>query len=188
MFEFSDKLRTLTVYNYSSVTGEYISTTVEQIAAHTGLPADSTITKPRFRKGRYPVYNKQKQVWTLPVDHVGKLVYDINTGIRHIVDRVGRIPNRFTFKEPIPYSIWNGKDWVYQEDVHQKEIIAENKYKKSVFLAEIEKRMEIYADMVELDVISEEEKEEFKSLKLARIMLHRIDLNSIENTWPELRG
>lgn len=188
MFEFSDEMRTLKVYHYDEETYEYLTSSIEQIPPHTGLPACSTIVKPKMQKGRWPVFNPETGKWSQVVDHVGKKVWNIYDGLYYIVDRVGPIPKGYTLKPRPDFTVWNGKDWEYSEELYKSFIVNGNTEYKNHLTNIINRKMKIYEDMVELGVITDKEKEEYRKLKMDRILLHRIDLNSEINTWPELEG
>ncbi|MCJ8299663.1 MAG: hypothetical protein MJK13_12125, partial [Pseudomonadales bacterium] len=109
-FEFSDQNREIEVHNYHESTGEYLSSAVLMIEAHTGLPALATAeVLPALGQNQVAVFKVDK--WQSLEDHRGRIW---NTATKELseLDEPGVIPAGKTKLEPGSFDEWDGVEWV----------------------------------------------------------------------------
>lgn len=104
--------RTITIYNLSSATNEFIGKGDGYIPANTGLPAYSTdIAPPSATAGFVAVFNFESEKWSLVEDHRGKTVYDIHTGETITISQLGALPDDVISIAPEGHFVkWDGKN------------------------------------------------------------------------------
>ncbi|EOI6870039.1 tail fiber assembly protein [Yersinia enterocolitica] len=115
-FQLSDEDRIVTIYSYSSITGEFIGKDDTLIPAQTGLPAYcSDIVIPETHDGYVPVF--MDNGWVLVEDHRAKKGYCTKSGTELLITELGTLPNDVTLQAPSTvFDCWNGSEWVRDED------------------------------------------------------------------------
>lgn len=77
---FAEADGTITVYNYSPFTGEYIGSNDVFLSKGVGIPGYSTTIAPSETKTGYAqVFNPSTKEWSYVEDHRGQIVYNIKT-------------------------------------------------------------------------------------------------------------
>ncbi|HBC0022689.1 MULTISPECIES: DUF4376 domain-containing protein [Enterobacter cloacae complex] len=110
-FTFSDEAQTISVYNYSPDTLEYIGISDAYIAPNTGLPGNCTlIAPPEIQPGSTPVWTGDN--WELAEDHRGQVFYDKQTGNQILITELGLLPDNATIISPSSvFDRWDGEAW-----------------------------------------------------------------------------
>lgn len=108
-FTFSDEAQTISVYNYSPDTLEYIGISDAYIAPNTGLPGNCTlIAPPEIQPGSTPVWTGDN--WELAEDHRGQVFYDKQTGNQILITELGLLPDNATIISPSSvFDRWDGE-------------------------------------------------------------------------------
>ena len=87
----------VTVYNYTSETREYLSSSIEYLAIGVGIPANSCIDVPGEARAGYAICRTQDlTAWEYIPDHRGKTVYSIHSGAAIVVSGLGDYPEDST--------------------------------------------------------------------------------------------
>ncbi|AGB81165.1 Caudovirales tail fiber assembly protein [Serratia sp. FGI94] len=104
----------ITVFNYSGDTREYLSSSVEYLAAGVGLPANSCIDAPGDKKDGYAICRTADLLaWEYLPDHRGETIYGTLTREPQLMTTIGDYPPDTTPVAPrSPYDKWKGKKWV----------------------------------------------------------------------------
>ena len=104
----------ITVFNYDSVTREYLFSTVEYLAVGVGIPAASCTDAPGEEKASYAICRTAElSGWEYIVDHRGEDVFSTETGEPVAITSLGDYPENTTTLAPAtPYDKWNGEKWV----------------------------------------------------------------------------
>ncbi|MDW2744554.1 tail fiber assembly protein [Atlantibacter subterraneus] len=109
------------LYNYDSITNEFLYSSREYLSLGVGLPAYSCIDAPGpFRNGFTVCRTADGNAWEYVIDRRGETVYSIKTGAALIISLPGDYPPDTTPVAPeTPFDIWNGKNWVTDVDAQQ---------------------------------------------------------------------
>ncbi len=120
-FEMSDKAQTLKIYNLRPDTQEFIGRSDCYIPAHTGLPANCTLTPPpEIPAGSAAVYHAEQDKWSLVADHRGQTVYSIIDGSPQLITSLGDLPDGTVSTAPAErYMKWDGSAWVHDADAEK---------------------------------------------------------------------
>lgn len=178
--------RTLTVFNYLAGTGEYIGSGDAFIPAGTGLPAYAThISPPETPAGMVALFIND--AWQTVVDNRGKTAWRKETGQPHIISEPGELHAGLTFESPrSAYDIWDGMQWVKDEEAERQSIIARNEEQKAALMKEASAQIAILEDAQTLEIATEDELKQLASWKVYRVKLNRIDISQPgEIEWPD---
>ena len=156
-----------------------------QLDANDGtLPPDNALRiVPEFKEGYHPC--EKNGIWLQVEDHRDEIVYDIETKASAKVDYLGEIREGFTLLEPFPFSKWNGKKWILDEDEQKAFKIKQNKAQKNLLLNEANENISILQDAIDLEMSEDGDEEKLKAWKKYRILLNRIDATNINVIFPE---
>mgnify|MGYP002516319249 FL=1 len=180
--------RTITIYNLSSATNEFIGKGDGYIPANTGLPAYSTdIAPPTTKDGFVAVFNFDSGKWSLVEDHRGKVVYDIHTGESTTINQLGKLPDDVVSVAPEGHFVkWDGKKWVHDADAEKIAQITQATQQKESLLALAASKIAPLQDAVDLDIATEAEAALLLAWKKYRVLLNRINPNDTPDiNWPE---
>lgn len=178
----------ITVYNYASGTGEYLSESVEYLPVGVGIPADSCTDAPPAKKSGYTVCrNVSSNVWEYVEDHRGEIVYETATGKPVVISVPGGYADSVTRIAPsTPYDNWSGSEWVTDEEMQKNAQVLAAEQKKSALLADAQSTISLWQTELQLDLINDEDK-----VKLITWMHYIRDLQAIKTSdapnvfWPE---
>lgn len=187
-FEMSNEDQTVTVYDYSSDTGEYVGTREAYVVANTGLPACCTdIEPPVAPENHVAVFKPESQVWILREDHRGKIVYDKDTGLPLVITTIGSLPDNVTYIAPDgEHMKWNGNMWVNDPDAQHAKSVADATQHKTDLLNLADYKISILQDAVTYNLATEEESSMLESWRKFRVLVNRINENDPQNIiWPE---
>lgn len=178
--------RTLTVFNYLAGSGEYIGSGDAFIPAGTGLPAYAThISPPATPAGMVALFIND--AWQTVVDHRGKTAWHKETGQPHIISEPGELHAGLTFESPrSAFDIWDGTQWVKDDEAERQSIIARNEEQKAALMKEASAQIAILEDAQTLEIATEDELKQLASWKVYRVKLNRIDISQPgEIEWPD---
>ncbi|AIR06347.1 tail assembly protein [Cedecea neteri] len=152
---------TIIVYNYTSKTREYLSSSVEYLAVGLGLPAYSCIDAPPVLKDGVVVCRTEDfSAWEYVDDHRGDMVYSKKTGQPRIISMLGGYPLNMTLDAPItPYDKWDGEKWVTDIAAQKAGDISEAELKRQAFLSEANRVTADWRTELTLGIISSADKE-----------------------------
>ncbi|MBJ8407131.1 tail fiber assembly protein [Citrobacter cronae] len=187
-FKMTNTNRTITIYNLSSATNEFIGKGDGYIPANTGLPAYSTdIAPPTTKDGFVAVFNFDSGKWSLVEDHRGKVVYDIHTGESTTINQLGKLPDDVVSVAPEGHFVkWDGKKWVHDADAEKIAQITQATQQKESLLALAASKIAPLQDAVDLDIATEAEAALLLAWKKYRVLLNRINPNDTPDiNWPE---
>ncbi|MCT2768138.1 tail fiber assembly protein [Enterobacter cloacae subsp. cloacae] len=186
-FKFSDKDRTIRIYNLCADTGEFIGTDDCYIPANTGLPAYSTnIKPPDVPKDKVAVFNET--TWELLDDYRNQALFSIKTGEQVFFSNLGALPADVTTIAPDgKYMRWNGEGWEKDAAMERAAAVACAESEKKRLMQEATFAVETLKDAVELGEATENEISMLTALKKYRVYLSRVSPNTApEIEWPEL--
>ena len=150
----------VTVYNYDSVTREYLASSVEFLAVGVGIPANSCTDAPVDAKKGFAVCRTVSlNEWEYTADHRGETVYDTATGQPVKITTPGDYADGLTTIAPsTPYDKWNGSEWVTDKDAQKSGQVLEAEQQKSVLLAEAQSIISLWQTELQLGIISDDDK------------------------------
>ena len=178
----------ITVYNYDSCTGEYLSESVEYLSVGVGIPADSCTDAPPVKKCGFTVCrNVGSNLWEYIEDRRGELAYETATGKPIVISVPGAYDDSITLIAPsTPYDNWNGSEWVTDEKMQKNAQVKAAEQKKTALLAVAQSTISLWQTELQLDLVSDEDKVKLK------LWMHYIrDLQAIKTSeapdvlWPE---
>nr|DAF78032.1 MAG TPA: tail fiber assembly protein [Caudoviricetes sp.] len=187
-FEMSNEDQTVTVYDYSSDTGEYVGTREAYVVANTGLPAGCTDMEPPVApENHVAVFRPESQVWILREDHRGKVVYDKNTGLPLMITTIGSLPDNVTYIAPDgEYMKWDGNEWIDDPAAKLIKLVNQAAQHKTDLLNLADYKISILQDAVTYDLATEQESSMLDSWRKFRVLVNRINENDPQNIiWPE---
>ncbi|MFW3571237.1 tail fiber assembly protein [Kosakonia cowanii] len=187
MFRMSDKPRTITVYNLSAETGEFIGKGNAYIPPQTGLPAYCTdVLPPQTSAGKVAVFDAEIASWNVMDDHRGATVFDTVTGEQIHITAPGALPENVTLLSPDGnYQKWDGDKWVDDPDAARAARMAEITELKNMLMTQASEAIAPLQDAVELEIATGDEQAQLAAWKKYRVFLNRIDTEASEIIWPE---
>ncbi len=188
-FKMTNTNRTITIYNLSSVTNEFIGKGDGYIPANTGLPAYSTdIAPPTTKDGFVAVFNFDSGKWSLVEDHREKVVYDIHTGESTTINQLGKLPDDVVSIAPAGYFVkWDGETWVNDPDAEKTAQTTQVIQQKESLLTLAASKIAPLQDAVDLDIATEAEAALLLAWKKYRILLNRINpYDAPDIKWPPM--
>lgn len=186
-FKFSDKDRTIRIYNLRADTREFIGAGDAYIPAGTGLPADCTdIAPPDIAPGMAAVFNGKK--WSLYEDHRNDTVYSKKNGQQIFITGLGELPSDVTTIAPEgDYMRWDGNQWIKDSDAERAAAVSHAIDEKKRRQKEATEIISTLQDAVDLDMATEKEIALLSEWKSYRVLLNRIDTSlAPEIEWPEV--
>ena len=176
----------LVIYNVDANTGEYLSATYQYFPVGVGLPANAYLDAPSDVDDRCAIV-RQGDKWTYPIDHRGKVIYSIETGVESIATTIGDIPDGFTLLTPSSeFDSWDGKKWVLDKEKQHQHDIAVAQSQQSQLLKEVNNEISNFQDAVDAEIATEQQVEILKKWKKYRFELNQLDVNKVPNiNWPK---
>lgn len=188
VFDMSEEPQTIKVYNLSSDTNEFIGEGDAYIPPHTGLPANSTtIAPPETKKGFATIFNAEVNEWSYVEDHREETVYDIRDGRPVFITELGPLPDSLTTIEPCgEFQLWDGSKWVKDDNAERDALINEAASTKNELMMEANTRITPLQYSVDVDMATQNEKEELLLWKKYMVLLNRVDVSVAPNIeWPD---
>ncbi|EDV2575540.1 tail fiber assembly protein [Salmonella enterica subsp. enterica] len=183
-FKMTDSDRTITIYNLSASTNEFIGQGDGYIPANTGLPAFSTdIAPPSAPEGFIAVFNSDSNKWSLVEDHRGKIVYSIHTGEATTINQLGALPDDVVSVAPEGHFVkWDGTKWIHDANAEKEHLLMLAEQEKINLLAVATSAIAPLQDAVDLDMATKVETALLLEWKKYRVLLNRVDISRPE--WP----
>ncbi|WP_286870404.1 tail fiber assembly protein [Pantoea sp. UBA5035] len=149
---------TLTVYNYSSQTGEFTGSSDEFLAQGVGLPACACITAPPATDaGSVAVYRNGD--WQIVADYRGETVYSVADGSEKVIAELGDYPAGTTPLAPASsWDKWDGEKWVTDTDAQQTAAVSDAARQKSALISEANGVTQAWQTQLLLGIITDEDK------------------------------
>ncbi|EPH3308710.1 tail fiber assembly protein [Citrobacter freundii] len=188
-FKMTNTNRTITIYNLSSATNEFIGKGDGYIPANTGLPAYSTdIAPPSAKAGFVAVFNYESEKWSIVEDHRGKVVYDIHTGEAITINQLGKLPDDVVSIAPEGHFVkWDGKQWVHDSDAEKTAQITQATQQKESLLALATSKIGPLRDAVDEEMATPEETAALSEWRKYRVLLNRINPDDAPDiSWPDM--
>ncbi|HCT6410988.1 TPA: tail fiber assembly protein [Citrobacter freundii] len=188
-FKMSNTNRTITIYNLSSSTNEFIGKGDGYIPANTGLPAYSTdIAPPPAPDGFVAVFNSESGNWSLVEDHRGKVVYEIHTGESTTISQLGKLPDDVVSIAPEGNFVkWDGEKWVHDADAEKTAQITQVTQQKESLMSLATLKIAPLQDAVDIDIATETETALLLAWKKYRVLLNRINPDEAPDiNWPDM--
>ncbi|WP_342353472.1 tail fiber assembly protein [Xenorhabdus cabanillasii] len=176
------------MYNYTSESREYFSTSVEFLPVGVGLPAHSCADAPGESKAGYAICRTADlSAWEYVADHRGETVYNTETGIAQVVEDLGDYPLGTTPDAPAtPFDKWEGKRWVTDKLALQADQVRQAEQQKSFLRQQADMAIAPLQDAIDLDMAIEAEKSAFTAWRKYRVLLNRVDCSTAPDIhWPE---
>ncbi|MER1657822.1 tail fiber assembly protein [Enterobacter cloacae] len=186
-FAFSDKDRTIRIYNLRADTREFIGAGDAYIPANTGLPADCTnIAPPDVQEGKVAVFNGK--TWELVEDYRNQTLYSKETGERAYITEPGALPSDITTIAPGGnYMRWNGEGWEKDTEAERAAAVSFAESEKKRLMQEATLTIETLQDAVDLGVATENEVSMLTVWKKYRVYLSRVSPDAVPDIeWPAL--
>ncbi|WP_449553436.1 tail fiber assembly protein [Lelliottia amnigena] len=178
----------ITVFNYDSVTREYLFSTVEYLAVGVGIPAASCTDAPGEEKESYAICRTAAlSGWEYIVDHRGEDVFSTETGEPVAITSLGDYPENTTTLEPAtPYDTWNGSEWVTDTEAQHAADVEAAEQQKAALLAEAQATISLWQTELQLGIISDEDKASLKDWMSYIKAVQAVDTSTAPDiNWPE---
>lgn len=174
------------VYNYNSVSGEYICTTSEIIKSGVGLPANCSLMKPPKNKDGYSICWLGDK-WGYMTDYRDKLVYNKSDKSIVNISFLGDLPDHLTIKTPkTEFDYWGGDDWETDIELQKLNYIEQANVEKKHRIDLAEKEISILQRAVKLGIATQEEVSNLERLELYSVMTSRVDTSTAPSiNWFE---
>lgn len=150
----------ITVFNYDGETREYLSSSVEYLAVGVGIPANSCTDAPGENKESFAIRRTADfSSWEYVADHRGETVFSTETGEAVHVSAPGDYPDGTTTLAPAtPYDVWNGSEWVTDNEAQHMADVEAAEQQKAALLAEAQTTISLWQTELQLGIISDEDK------------------------------
>ncbi|MBA0163966.1 tail fiber assembly protein [Pectobacterium versatile] len=183
---FSIQAGWITVYQAHPISREYIGANYEYLPIGVGIPADSYIDVPELpQAGLALKRSTDGKKWEHISDYRGQTVYNTETRFPLKVTDIGALQDNQTLLAPgTEFDKWEDGQWVTDLAAQQQASIVNKKAELSTKLSQANERIQVLSDAVELNLATEEEKNELKVWKTYRLQLSRFDVNSVEAIFP----
>ena len=177
------------VYNYSSETREYLSSSIEYLVVGVGIPANSCIDEPGKHRMGYAICRTQDQTgWEYIPDHRGVTVYSTLSGEVISVSDLGDYPVDTTQLPPAtPYDVWSGTEWVTDVDKKYTADVEAAEKQKAAIIEEARATISLWQTELQLGVISDKDKASLINWLAYIRAVQAVDVTAAPDlSWPEL--
>lgn len=178
----------ITVFNYDSVTREYLFSTVEYLAVGVGIPAASCTDAPGEEKASYAICRTAElSGWEYIVDHRGEDVFSTETGEAVAITSLGDYPENTTTLAPsTPYDTWNGSEWVTDTEAQHAADVAAAEQQKAALLVDAQATISPWQAELQLGIISDEDKASLIAWMNYIKAVQAVDTSAAPDiNWPE---
>lgn len=184
-FKMKEEAQNITIYNLRADTQEFIGASDAYIPPHTGLPVYCTDIEPmEVPAGKVAIFNSSKSAWSLVDDYRGKTVFDTATGSVMYISELGGLPENVTSIAPDgQYQKWDGTAWVKDEEAEKSAELDKNIEQKNSLMQVANDHIAPLQDAVDLDMATDDEKQQLTDWRKYRVMLSRVDCS--KPVWPE---
>lgn len=175
----------VTLYSFNP---EFVQEFTCTVYKDTGLPANSTLTKPlKAKDGFGVVWNGTK--WEYIEDYRNQTAYNTQTKEEKEIKELGKLENGLTLLKPkSQHDKWNGTEWVLDEQAQNDAIIKQQETTKKQLLTGAKELIEIQQDTIdfsESDLLDSAEQDYLIALKKYRVALNKVDTNLLDCEFPE---
>ncbi|MFJ5335956.1 tail fiber assembly protein [Pectobacterium sp. CHL-2024] len=183
---FSAQAGWITVYQVHPVSREYIGANYEYLPVGVGIPADSYIDIPEIPPADLALRRSNDGLkWEHVLDYRDQSAYSKETRQAQVVRQLGELPDNMTLLKPATeFDKWDGNTWVTDADAQRAAAVKiaqqELASRKSVASSRINELT--YA--INLDIATDEEKTALLEWKKYVVLLSRIDIYSVDISWP----
>lgn len=178
----------ITVFNYDGETREYLSSSVEYLPVGVGVPANSCTDEPGESKEDFAICRTADfTAWEYVADHRGETIYSTETGKSQIVSVPGDYPEGTTTLAPAtPYDMWNGSEWVTDNEAQHKADVEAAEQQKAALLLEAQATISLWQTELQLGIISDEDKASLIAWMNYIKAVQAVDISKAPGiTWPD---
>jgi len=176
---------TLTIYNFDSLTGEFIGSSDEYLPQGVGLPANACITAPPvIEAGQTAVYRDGN--WQVAADHRGETVYSVADGSEIVISELGDYPADTTpFAPATAWDKWDGEKWVTDADAQQAADVKSAARQKSALISEANGVTQAWQTQLLLGIITDADKTSLTAWMKYIQAVQAVDVSQApEINWP----
>lgn len=159
-FDMSNKAQTVKTFNVRSDTKEFIGQSDCYIPAHTGLPANCTLTPPpEIPVGSVAVYDGEQDNWKIIEDHRGQIVFSTKTGESQVITVLGPLPLDTVSTGPTEqYMKWDGSEWVHDAEAEKAAFQAQAESQRQYLLSAANSTIADWRTELQLEVITDDDR------------------------------
>lgn len=176
------------VFNYDSVTCEYMGASDEFLHVGVGIPAYSALDTPPYSKTGFAVCRTaDNSGWEYLPDYRGEVVYSTETGQPIEITTPGNYPDNTTpLKPKTPHDTWNGSEWVTDTEAAHASEVATADTDKNNRLNTAKQYISLWQTQLQLGMISDADK-----AKLIKWMHYITALQAVDTStspdinWPQ---
>ncbi|WP_067710497.1 tail fiber assembly protein [Erwinia sp. ErVv1] len=175
----------VSVYNFSSLTGEFTGTCEEYLMAGISIPENSTILPPpETKKNTLSIF--QDGAWHTIKDHRGETIYSTIDGGAINITQPGDYPSETTSLKPSTnFDKWNGMAWITDANAQKAASIKEAELKKEVLIKEANEKTQAWQTQLLLGIISDEDKDSLITWMKYVQAVQAVDPQTAPSiTWP----
>lgn len=175
------------VFNYHSLTREYLSQSTEYLPIGVSIPANTCTDQPMPARIGYVICRNSKLTgWEYLEDHRGETVWNVRTREQQPITVPGDYPADTTVFPPATgYDKWNGERWVTDEAAKKTAEIDEVNTIKTSLIKHATAKISPLQDAIDLDMATAEEKRRFDAWRKYRVLLIRVDTSLAPDIdWP----
>ena len=161
-------------YIYDPNSGEYLSGKPKR--PDKKYSHCTEVPPPETKENETVVWNGK--AWEIVPDHRGNLFWDKNTGKYTLIDKIGKLPDHLTEKEPQPFSVFSekSKEWKFNKEMWLNQYV---RPRRNFLLSNSDKYM------IPDFPISEKEREKWRIYRQSlRDLPQTIDPK--KEKWPEM--
>jgi len=149
---------TLTIYNFDSLTGEFIGSADEYLQQGVGLPdCACTSPPPQTEAGSVAVYRDDG--WKTIDDHRGETVYSVADGSAILISELGDYPADTTPLAPATaWDKWDGEKWVTDTNAQQAADVKSAARQKAALISEANGVTQAWQTQLLLGIIMDADK------------------------------
>lgn len=177
---------TLKIYNFDSLTGEFIGSADEYLQQGVGLPACAcAVAPPQTGAGSVAVYRDGG--WKTIADHRAEMVYSVADGSAIAITELGDYPAGTTPLEPATaWDKWDGEKWVTDADALHAAAIDDAAGQKSTLISEANGVTQAWQTQLLLGIITDEDKASLTKWMKYIQAVQATDLTDAPDiSWPE---
>lgn len=125
--------------------------------------------------------------WEYVSDYRGQTGYNTETRQPQKIMDIGELPVNQTLLAPTAeFDKWEDGKWVTDLEAQRQTLIENKKSELNTRLSQASERIQVLSDAVELNLETEEEKNELKAWKNYRLQLSRVDISSEQFVFPDM--
>ncbi|KAI3489584.1 hypothetical protein L1887_46635 [Cichorium endivia] len=124
--------------------------------------------------------------WEYVADHRGETVFSTETGEAVHVSAPGDYPDGTTKLAPAtPYDVWNGSEWVTDNEAQHMADVEAAEQQKAALLAEAQTTISLWQTELQLGIISDEDKVTLINWLTYIKLLQAVETSTVPDiSWP----